>query len=108
MNNLLLFFYFSQAPKPRVRKSRWTETAEVKVGQVVSGPKLGPAPVPREKEDGTKLTKAQRKKLKKKRRKEEKKKGTDSGIDTGNDSGFLLYTCYYIASSFGKKYLSIV
>ena len=56
------------------------------IGQQVSAAKEGPAPVPRTKEDGTKLTKAQRKKLKKKRRKEEKKKEGDSGVDTGNDS----------------------
>ena len=64
------------------------------MGELISGPKEGPAPVPRQKEDGTKLTKAQRKKLKKKRRKEEKKKETDSGVDTGNDSGlqFILYS----------------
>ena len=41
--------------------------------------------MPRKKEDGTKLTKAQRKKLKKKRRKEEKKNVSDSGVDTEND-----------------------
>jgi len=70
----------------RERKSRWTEQSQVVIGQQVSAAKEGPAPVPRTKEDGTKLTKAQRKKLKKKRRKEEKKKEGDSGVDTGNDS----------------------
>ena len=70
----------------RERKSRWTEQSQVVIGQQVSAAKEGPSPVPRTKEDGTKLTKAQRKKLKKKRRKEEKKKEGDSGVDTGNDS----------------------
>lgn len=70
----------------RERKSRWTEQSQVVIGQQVSAAKEGPAPVPRTKEDGTKLTKAQRKKLKKKRRKEEKRKEGDSGVDTGNDS----------------------
>ena len=70
----------------RERKSRWTEQSQVVIGQQVSAAKEGPAPVPRTKEDGTKLTKAQRKKLKKKRRKEERRKEGDSGVDTGNDS----------------------
>lgn len=70
----------------RERKSRWTEQSQVVIGQQVTSAKEGPAPVPRTKEDGTKLTKAQRKKLKKKRRKDEKRKEGDSGVDTGNDS----------------------
>jgi len=69
----------------RERKSRWTETAKVVIGAQLSAPVEAPRPVPRKKEDGTKLTKAQRKKLKKKRRKEEKKNVSDSGVDTEND-----------------------
>lgn len=78
--------YNFREKRRRERKSRWTEQSQVVIGQQVSAAKEGPAPVPRTKEDGTKLTKAQRKKLKKKRRKEEKKKEGDSGVDTGNDS----------------------
>merc|ERR1712128_220121 len=49
------------------RKSRWTETAEVVIGAQLTAPAPDKAPIPRTAEDGSKLTKAQRKKLRKKR-----------------------------------------
>ena len=66
-----------------------------------SGPAEVPAPIPRTKDDGTKLTKAQRKKLRKKRRKEEKKtEKVDSGVDSGSaqeESNQLKVDIDYIA-----------
>lgn len=66
-----------------------------------SGPAEAPKPIPRTKDDGTKLTKAQRKKLRKKRRKEEKKtEKIDSGVDSGSaqeESNQLKVDIDYIA-----------
>jgi len=69
------------------RKSRWTETAEVVIGAQLTAPAPDKAPIPRTAEDGSKLTKAQRKKLRKKRQKAEKRdKVVDSGVDSGPTS----------------------